>query len=113
VGGAVADVAIAAVLAWAVRIIWLGNSHFESIFPFLLQLLRERGRSLPATHSLITRVIRLTVETNALTGKVPHTDTDNTLTREFLAGVAVIALILFWGVPVRPSLLIILQLGLT
>ncbi|KAJ7154400.1 hypothetical protein C8R43DRAFT_1001114 [Mycena crocata] len=69
VGGAVADVAIAGVLAWA--------------------LLRERKTSLPATHGLITRVIRLIVETNALT-----------------AGVAVIALILFWGVPQHSTLVV-------
>ncbi|KAJ6511774.1 hypothetical protein DFH09DRAFT_1333554 [Mycena vulgaris] len=69
VGGAVADVAIAVVLSWA--------------------LLRERSCSLPATHSLITRVIRVTVETNALT-----------------AGVAVVALILFWGVPQHATLVV-------
>ncbi|KAJ7131162.1 hypothetical protein C8R44DRAFT_871689 [Mycena epipterygia] len=69
VGGAVADVAIAVVLSWA--------------------LLRERSSSLPATHSIITRAIRLIVETNALT-----------------AGVAVIALILFWGVPQHATLVV-------
>ncbi|KAJ7097124.1 hypothetical protein B0H15DRAFT_31882 [Mycena belliarum] len=69
VGGAVADVAIAGVLAWA--------------------LLRERGKSLPVTQSLITRAIRLIVETNAIT-----------------ASVAVIALILFWGVPQQPTLVV-------
>ncbi|KAJ7486674.1 hypothetical protein FB451DRAFT_1553926 [Mycena latifolia] len=69
VGGAVADVAIAVVLSWA--------------------LLRERSSSLPATHSLITRIIRLIVETNALT-----------------AGVAVIALILFWGLPQHATLVV-------
>jgi len=71
VGGAVADVAIAAMLSWA--------------------LLSQRNSTLPssATHSVISRIIRLVVETNALT-----------------AGVAVIALILFWGVPHHPTLVV-------
>ncbi|KAF7351839.1 hypothetical protein MVEN_01145000 [Mycena venus] len=62
VGGAVADIAIAAVLSWT--------------------LLRERSNSLPSNHSMISHLIRLIVETNALT-----------------AGVAVIAVILFWACP--------------
>ncbi|KAF7369884.1 hypothetical protein MSAN_00617800 [Mycena sanguinolenta] len=71
VGAAVADVAIAVVLAWA--------------------LLYQRSCVIPSsrTHSLISRVIRLIVETNALT-----------------AGVAVIALILFWGVPQHSTLVV-------
>ncbi|KAF8192883.1 hypothetical protein K438DRAFT_1969997 [Mycena galopus ATCC 62051] len=59
-GGAVADVAIAGVLSWT--------------------LLRKRKHSLPPNHTIISRLIRHTVETNALT-----------------ASVAVIAVILFWG----------------
>ncbi|CAK5282527.1 unnamed protein product [Mycena citricolor] len=69
VGGAVADVAIAVVLSWT--------------------LLHERKGSLPTTQSLITRAVRLIVETNALT-----------------AGVAVIALIIYWGVPAHPALVV-------
>ncbi|KAJ6506941.1 hypothetical protein C8R45DRAFT_1176481 [Mycena sanguinolenta] len=61
-GGAVADVAIAAVLSWT--------------------LLRERSYCLPPNQTIISRLIRHIVETNALT-----------------AGVAVIAIILFWAVP--------------
>ncbi|KAK7024756.1 hypothetical protein R3P38DRAFT_3356061 [Favolaschia claudopus] len=71
VGAAVADVAIAIVLSWA--------------------LLYQRNATLPAsvTHSVISRIIRLVVETNALT-----------------AGVAVIALILFWAAPHHPTLVV-------
>ncbi|KAJ6490938.1 hypothetical protein C8R45DRAFT_1137870 [Mycena sanguinolenta] len=61
-GGAVADVAIAAVLSWT--------------------LLRERSYCLPPNRTIISRLTRHIVETNALT-----------------AGVAVIALILFWAAP--------------
>ncbi|KAJ6494242.1 hypothetical protein C8R45DRAFT_987693 [Mycena sanguinolenta] len=71
VGAAVADVAIALVLSWTLL------SHRSSVIP--------SGR----THSLISRVVRLIVETNALT-----------------AGVAVIALILFWGVPKHSTLVV-------
>ncbi|KAJ7066206.1 hypothetical protein C8F01DRAFT_1248243 [Mycena amicta] len=69
VGGAVADVAIAVTLSWA--------------------LLYQRSVSLPITRSIISRVIRLTVETNALT-----------------AGLAVLALIIFWGAPKHPTLVV-------
>ncbi|KAJ7897651.1 hypothetical protein B0H14DRAFT_3853242 [Mycena olivaceomarginata] len=71
VGGAVADVAIAAVLSWS--------------------LLSQRSATIPAgaTHSIISRIIRLIVETNALT-----------------AGVAVIALIIFWGLPHHATLVV-------
>ncbi|KAJ6548672.1 hypothetical protein B0H19DRAFT_1161573, partial [Mycena capillaripes] len=71
VGGAVADVAIAGVLSWA--------------------LLTQRKHTLPtsAARTVISRIIRLVVETNALT-----------------AGVAVIALILFWGVPQHSTLVV-------
>jgi len=61
-GGAVADVAIAVVLAWT--------------------LLSGRNGSRPAYNSMLSRLIRLIVETNALT-----------------AGVAVVAIALFWGFP--------------
>ncbi|KAJ6493914.1 hypothetical protein C8R47DRAFT_393128 [Mycena vitilis] len=71
VGGAVADVAIAGVLSWALYI--------------------QRKCTLPQStaRSMISRIIRLVVETNALT-----------------AGVAVIALILFWGVPKHSTLVV-------
>ncbi|KAJ7195740.1 hypothetical protein B0H12DRAFT_666167 [Mycena haematopus] len=71
VGAAVADVAIAGMLSWA--------------------LLAQRNSAIPSsrTHSVISRVVRLVVETNALT-----------------AGVAVIALILFWGVPKHSTLVV-------
>ncbi|KAF7290274.1 hypothetical protein MIND_01341200 [Mycena indigotica] len=69
VSGAVADVAIAVTLAWA--------------------LLYKRTTTLPRTKSIISRVIRLTVETNALT-----------------AGCAVLALIIFWGAPKHPTLVV-------
>nr|GAT55908.1 predicted protein [Mycena chlorophos] len=69
VGGAVADVAIAVTLSWA--------------------LLYKREVSLPSTKSVISRVIRTTVETNALT-----------------AGIAVVALIIFWGIPSHPTLVV-------
>ncbi|KAJ7919722.1 hypothetical protein B0H13DRAFT_1868303 [Mycena leptocephala] len=62
VGGAVADIAIATVLSGT--------------------LLRERSYSLPSNRSMISRLIRLIVEPNALT-----------------AGIAVIAVILFWACP--------------
>ncbi|KAJ7832778.1 hypothetical protein B0H14DRAFT_3871889, partial [Mycena olivaceomarginata] len=58
-GAAVADLAIAGVLSWT--------------------LLRQRSHALPGNRSIISRIVRLIVETNALT-----------------AGVAVIAVILFW-----------------
>ncbi|KAJ6573097.1 hypothetical protein DFH09DRAFT_1312360 [Mycena vulgaris] len=61
-GGAVADVAIAGVLSWI--------------------LLSGRNNSRPAYKSMLSRLIRLIVETNALT-----------------AGVAVVAIGLFWGFP--------------
>ncbi|KAJ7438787.1 hypothetical protein B0H11DRAFT_2103624 [Mycena galericulata] len=61
-GGAVADLAIAGVLSWT--------------------LLSERNNSLPVYRSKLSRLIRLIVETNALT-----------------AGVAVVAIGLFWGFP--------------
>jgi len=61
-GGAVADVAIAGVLSWT--------------------LLSARNSSRPAYNSMLSRLIRLIVETNALT-----------------AGVAVVAIALFWGFP--------------
>ncbi|KAJ7279890.1 hypothetical protein C8J57DRAFT_1566872 [Mycena rebaudengoi] len=63
-GGAVADVAIAGVLSWT--------------------LLSGRNNSLSAHNSMLSRLIRLIVETNALT-----------------AGVAVVAIELFWGFPVH------------
>ncbi|CAK5272494.1 unnamed protein product [Mycena citricolor] len=69
VGGAIADVSIAVVLSWT--------------------LLHERNGSLASTRGLITRALRLIVETNALT-----------------ASVAVIALILYWGVPSQPTLVV-------
>ncbi|KAJ6506926.1 hypothetical protein C8R45DRAFT_923083 [Mycena sanguinolenta] len=59
-GGAAADVAIAAVLSWT--------------------LLRERSYCLPPNQTIISRLVRHIVETNALT-----------------AGVAVISVILFWA----------------
>ncbi|KAJ7764017.1 hypothetical protein DFH07DRAFT_956288 [Mycena maculata] len=62
VGGAVASIAIATVLSWT--------------------LLRERSYSLPSNHCMISRLIRLIVEINALT-----------------AAVAMIAVILFWAYP--------------
>ncbi|KAJ7137302.1 hypothetical protein C8R46DRAFT_1234692 [Mycena filopes] len=61
-GSAIADVAIAIVLCWT--------------------LLRARNKAIRSTHGVINRIVRLTVETNALT-----------------AGVAVLALILFLAVP--------------
>ncbi|KAJ7301985.1 hypothetical protein DFH08DRAFT_978312 [Mycena albidolilacea] len=61
-GAAVADLAIAGVLSWT--------------------LLRQRSHALPGNRSIISRIVRLIVETNALT-----------------AGVAVIAVILFWTSP--------------
>ncbi|KAJ7181208.1 hypothetical protein C8R46DRAFT_1319995 [Mycena filopes] len=71
VGAAVADVAIAGALSWA--------------------LMSQRSTTLPAgsTRSTISRIIRLIVETNALT-----------------AGVAVIALVLFWGAPKHATLVV-------
>ncbi|KAJ7751109.1 hypothetical protein B0H16DRAFT_840148 [Mycena metata] len=59
-GGAVADLAIAGVLSWI--------------------LLSARNSSRPQYNSMLSRLIRLIVETNALT-----------------AGVAVVAIALFWG----------------
>ncbi|KAJ7258510.1 hypothetical protein C8J57DRAFT_1720674 [Mycena rebaudengoi] len=61
-GSAVADLAIAGVLSWT--------------------LLSGRNNSLSAHNSMLSRLIRLIVETNALT-----------------AGVAVVAIGLFWGFP--------------
>ncbi|KAJ7454425.1 hypothetical protein FB451DRAFT_1279905 [Mycena latifolia] len=61
-GGAVADLAIAGVLSWTF-VSW-------------------RDNSLPARNSMLSRLIRLIVETNAIT-----------------AGVAVVAIGLFWGFP--------------
>ncbi|KAJ7716836.1 hypothetical protein B0H16DRAFT_1898185 [Mycena metata] len=61
-GGAVADLAIAGVLSWI--------------------LLSARNSSRPQYNSMLSRLIRLIVETNALT-----------------AGVAVVAIALFWGFP--------------
>ncbi|KAJ6584321.1 hypothetical protein B0H19DRAFT_1367972 [Mycena capillaripes] len=61
-GGAVADLAIAGMLSWT--------------------LLSGRNDSRPAYNSMLSRLIRLIVETNALT-----------------AGVAVVAIGLFWGFP--------------
>ncbi|KAJ7034463.1 hypothetical protein C8F04DRAFT_573848 [Mycena alexandri] len=69
--GAVADVAIAGVLSWA------------------LVCQRSATLALGSTRSTISRIIRLIVETNALT-----------------AGVAVIALALFWGLPQHGTLVI-------
>ncbi|KAJ7669729.1 hypothetical protein B0H17DRAFT_1209589 [Mycena rosella] len=61
-GGAVADCAIAGVLSWTV--------------------LSGRNNSLPAHNRMLSRLIRLIVETNSLT-----------------AGVAMVAIGLFWGFP--------------
>ncbi|KAJ7728049.1 hypothetical protein B0H16DRAFT_1470641 [Mycena metata] len=61
-GGAVADLAIAGVLSWI--------------------LLSARNSSRPQYNSMLSRLIRLIVETNVLT-----------------AGVAVVAIALFWGFP--------------
>ncbi|KAF7295978.1 hypothetical protein MKEN_01412400 [Mycena kentingensis (nom. inval.)] len=69
VGAAIADVAIAATLA--------------------LILLRTNKTTLPATRSVISRVVRITVETNALT-----------------AGVAVFSLIIFWAIPQHATLVV-------
>ncbi|KAJ6545186.1 hypothetical protein B0H19DRAFT_1167112 [Mycena capillaripes] len=71
VGGAVADVAIAAVLSWT------------------LLSQRNNGARSSVTHSMVSKIIRLIVETNALT-----------------AGIAVVALILFWGVPQHSTLVV-------
>ncbi|KAJ7137311.1 hypothetical protein C8R46DRAFT_613976 [Mycena filopes] len=68
-GSAVADVAIAVVLCWT--------------------LLRARQKATQTTHGVINRIVRLTVETNALT-----------------AGVAVLALILFLAVPHHSTLVV-------
>ncbi|KAF7343109.1 hypothetical protein MVEN_01741300 [Mycena venus] len=70
-GGALADVAIAGVLSWT-----------------LLYKQNTAARS-SLTHSVVGRIIRLVVETNALT-----------------ASVAVLALILFWGVKQHPTLVV-------
>ncbi|KAJ7654064.1 hypothetical protein DFH06DRAFT_1474675 [Mycena polygramma] len=71
VGGALADVAIAAVLSWT------------------LLSQRNTGASSSQTHSMVSKIIRLIVETNALT-----------------AGIAVLALILFLGVPQHSTLVV-------
>ncbi|KAJ7166872.1 hypothetical protein C8R46DRAFT_1219254 [Mycena filopes] len=90
VGAAVADVAIAGALSWA--------------------LMSQRSTTLPAgsTRSTISRIIRLIVETNALTGAISQVlstligPTEGP--RE--AGVAVIALVLFWGAPKHATLVV-------
>ncbi|KAJ7866485.1 hypothetical protein B0H13DRAFT_1072378 [Mycena leptocephala] len=69
VGSAVADLAIAVVLSWT--------------------LLRARNRLFQGSHGVITRIVYLTVETNALT-----------------AGVALIGLILFLAVPQHSTLVV-------
>ncbi|KAJ7654066.1 hypothetical protein DFH06DRAFT_1093084 [Mycena polygramma] len=71
VGGAVADVAIAGVLSWT------------------LLSQRNTGAGSSQTHSVVSKIIRLIVETNALT-----------------ASVAVLALILFLGVPEHSTLVV-------
>ncbi|KAJ7681358.1 hypothetical protein B0H17DRAFT_1205888 [Mycena rosella] len=69
VGSAVADLAIAVVLAWT--------------------LLRARNKGFRQSHSVLTRIVNLTVETNALT-----------------AGVAIVGLILFLAVPQHSTLVV-------
>ncbi|KAJ7666628.1 hypothetical protein DFH06DRAFT_1383835 [Mycena polygramma] len=69
VGGAVADVAIAIVLSWT--------------------LLRARSKTFAKSHTVINRVVQLTVETNALT-----------------AGVAVIAVVVYLSVPAHTTLVV-------
>ncbi|KAJ6513703.1 hypothetical protein C8R47DRAFT_1313819 [Mycena vitilis] len=71
VGGALADVAIAAVLSWT------------------LLSQRHTGAGSSQTHSMVSKIIRLVIETNALT-----------------ASVAVLALILFLGVPQHSTLVV-------
>ncbi|KAJ7664422.1 hypothetical protein DFH06DRAFT_1323969 [Mycena polygramma] len=68
-GGAVADVAIATVLSWT--------------------LLRARSKTFAKSHTVINRVVQLTVETNALT-----------------AGVAVIAVVVYLSVPAHTTLVV-------
>jgi len=69
VGSAVADVAIAVVLSWT--------------------LLRARSKAFSTSHSLINRIVQLTVETNALT-----------------AGIAVVAVCVYLGVPAHTTLVV-------
>ncbi|KAJ6556298.1 hypothetical protein B0H19DRAFT_1262380 [Mycena capillaripes] len=69
VGSAVADVAIAVVLSWT--------------------LLRARSKAFATSHSLINRIVQLTVETNALT-----------------ASVAVIAVVVYLAVPAHTTLVV-------
>ncbi|CAK5272697.1 unnamed protein product [Mycena citricolor] len=69
VGGAVADVAIAAVLCYT--------------------LLTVRNAGFKRSHSIITRIVQMTVETNALT-----------------ASVALLGLVLFWAVPQHSTLVV-------
>ncbi|KAF8197767.1 hypothetical protein K438DRAFT_1759888 [Mycena galopus ATCC 62051] len=76
-GGAVADVAIAGVLSWT--------------------LLRERTYCLPPNQTIISRLIRHIVETNALTAIIQPSNLFNSSL--FSAGVAVTAVILFWAAP--------------
>jgi len=69
VGGVVADIMITAVLTWT--------------------LLKTRASELPSSNSMLTRIVRLTVETNALT-----------------ASIAVLSLILFLAVPQHSTLVV-------
>jgi hypothetical protein len=66
VGSAVADLAIAVVLSWTVCISTL---HIAFRIISVLQLLRARNKRFQGSHGIITRIVYLTVETNALTGK--------------------------------------------
>ncbi|KAJ7916668.1 hypothetical protein B0H13DRAFT_2658210 [Mycena leptocephala] len=86
VGSAVADLAIAVVLSWTVCISTL---HIAFRIISVLQLLRARNKRFQGSHGIITRIVYLTVETNALT-----------------AGVALIGLILFLAVPQHSTLVV-------
>lgn len=66
----------------------------------LTQASRENHRQ---TNDLVKRIVRLIIETNALSGQLPSSMACVYVTDIFSASVAIISLILFAGVPVSLS----------
>lgn len=63
--------------------------------------MKSRASELRVSSSILRRIVRLTVETNTLTGTKTGVDKCQTNYEKCLAGVAVVSLIVFFVAPVR------------
>lgn len=70
------------------------------------QLYQRRSEHLRSSNRILSRIIRLTVETNSLTGKAPPLHSLSPISLTILAGVAILSLIIFFGAPQYPTLVV-------